>query len=324
MNLDLKADLRDKSELYGFRLQVRAAWLYHAEGLTQQEIAEKLGLSRIKVNRLLREARQRGIIKISIDTGGIIFPELEENLCSVFGLRDAVVVVESEEAESMYRQLSQAAVAWLIPRLTSDTIVGLSYGRTLSHLPEVFHPPHHIPCTFIEVIGGLSNLTTSITQINIVAKMAELCGGRAEFLNVPTIVSSPEIRQLLLQEKAVSQAFIKARACEFLLTSVGPASPSALLFQHGYLDQADLEELRSRGAVGDVMGRFVAADGSLVPSALDERLMGLKLEEISRIPFRILIAAGKDKVAAARAVIQNGLFNILITDRLTAQSLVED
>ncbi len=322
--MNLKADLSNKSELDGFRLQVRAAWLYHTEGLTQQEIAEKLGLSRIKVNRLLREARQRGIVKISIDTRGIIFPELEERLCSDFGLRDAVVVVESEEGEPLYRLLSQATVAWLIPRLTSEAIVGLSYGRTLSYLPEVFRPPHHIPCTFIEVIGGLSNLTTSITQINIVAKMAELCGGRAEFLNVPTIVSSPEIRQLLLHEKAVSQAFIKARACEFLLTSVGPASPSALLFQHGYLDETDLKELCSRGAVGDVMGRFIAADGSPVPSALDDRLMGLELDEISQIPFRILIAGGKEKVAPALAVIRNGLFNVLITDRSTAQALLEE
>jgi DNA-binding transcriptional regulator LsrR (DeoR family) len=324
MNQYLETEVNTRNGLYRFRLQVRAAWLYHVEGLTQQEIAEKLDLSRVKVNRLLKEARQRGIVKISVETRGIIFPDLEERLCEDFKLRDAVVVVESEEGESIYRLLSQATAAWLIPRLTGDSIVGLSYGRTLSYLPEAFHPPHHVSCTFIEVIGGISTLTTSLTQVNIVAKMAELCGGRAEFLNVPTIVSSPEVRQLLLQEDAVNQAFIKARSCTFLLTSLGSTSPDALLIQHGYLSQAEFIELRSQGAVGDVMGHFISADGSPVPSPLDQRLMGLELDEIPQIPFRILIACGQAKVAPTRAAIQKGLFNVLITDRLTASSLLED
>ncbi len=321
MNLKTPPDIVYQSEQLDLRLQLRAAWLYYIEGLTQQEVAERLGLTRLKVTRLVAKALERGIVKISVNSLGTIFPEVEESLCKKFGLRDAVVVVESEEGEPLYHLLALAASEWLIPRLTPDSTIGLSFGRTISHLPLVFRPSRKIACTFTEVIGGLSNSMAGYPHTNIIAKMAELCGGKAEFLNVPTVVSSPNMRQMLIREKAVGEAFQKARDCQFLLTSVGEVSRSAPLYQQGFLSDADLGELRSRGAVGDVMGYFIAANGSPVPSPLDERLMGLELHEITRIPSRVLIAGGREKVTPIKAAIQSGLFNILITDWATAHSL---
>jgi DNA-binding transcriptional regulator LsrR (DeoR family) len=259
-----------------------------------------------------------------VNSLGTMFPEIEEKLCKKYGLRDAVVGVESEAGESLYRLLALAASEWLIPRLSPETTIGLSFGRTISYLPLVFHPPHKIPCTFTEVIGGLSNSMAGYPPTNIIAKMAELCGGRAEFLNVPTVVSSPEMREMLMREKAVSEAFQKARACHFLLTSIGDVSRSAPLYQQGFLSDADLQELWSRGAVGDVMGHFINTNGKSVPCPLDERLMNLGLREIIQIPLRILIAGGEEKAIPIRAAIQSGLFNVLIIDWKTAQSLQMD
>ncbi len=321
MTVTLPADGVDQGERLDLRLQLRAAWLYYVEGLTQKEVAERLGLTRLKVTRLIARALERGIVKISVNSLGTMFPEVEEGLCKSFGLRDAVVGGESEEGEALYLMLAQAASEWLIPRLAAETTVGLSFGRTISHLPLVFRPARKIACTFIEVIGGLSNSMAGYPPTNIIAKMAELCGGKAEFLNVPTVVSSSSMRQMLMQEKAVAETFRRARACQFLLTGVGDVSRSAPLYQQGFLSDTDLQDLRARGAVGDVMGHFIAADGSPVASPLDERLMGLELPELARIPSRVLLAGGKDKVAPIRAAVRSGLFNILITDWATARSV---
>jgi deoxyribonucleoside regulator len=125
-----------------------------------------------------------------------------------------------------------------------------------------------------------------------------------------------------MEEQAVSRAFDKARHCQILLASAGPLNESALLFKHGYLTDGDLANLRQRGAVGDVLGRFVDPNGDQVHYFLDDRLMSLELDDMRNIQFRVLIGGGQDKIAPMRAVSKSGLFNVLITDLQTAQALM--
>ena len=152
--------------------------------------------------------------------------------------------------------------------------------------------------------------------------MAEQTGGQAHYIYAPTIVSSPELRTLLLQESTVAEALDRARRCDIALQSVGVLDEDALLYQAGYISDADMATTRQAGAIGNVLNHFVDREGQPVTNPLEGRCIGLSIEEIQRIPLSACISGGLAKAELIHAALQNKLFNVLITDAGTAQWLL--
>jgi DNA-binding transcriptional regulator LsrR (DeoR family) len=305
------------------RLLAQAAWMYYIDGLTQQEIGNLLDLSRVKVNRLLQQAREMGIVEIRINTPEPIHFGLEQELCRKYGLREALVVTEAEPGEPLYRALAQGVALWLTTNLRPDMTVGIGQGRTLSYIPQVFGPPQSIGCQFVEVVGGVGS-AGGFTDYNITSRIAELTESKAAYLYAPTIVSSPEIREALLQEPPIAATLELARRADVVLQSVGPVDQSALLYLHGYLNDDDLEDLRARGAVGDMLGQFFDSQGEYVQHPICERAIAISLEDLRHIPRSVVVAGGPEKVKALRAAMRGKLLNTLITDSLTAVKLLKE
>lgn len=306
------------------RLMVRAARMYYLDNLTQQEIGEALGFSRVKINRLLQRARELGLVKISIDAPDMHLIDQEEALVRRYRLRDAVVVPAAEPGEPLYLALAQGTAGWLMAHLRPGMRVGLGMGRTLSYLPRVFHPEGRLDVTFNEIIGGSAQNSGGLVTYNISSSMASLAGGRAEYIFAPTVLSSVESCRALLREPTVAEALEHARQADIILQSVGPVREDALLYVHGHLDQAGLADLRERGAVGDILGHYLDRNGRPVPIELEGRMIGLSLEDMRKIPFSVILAGGSEKIAILRAALLAGYANVLITDSATAQSLLKD
>lgn len=323
------ASIKDSALSSERQLLGRVCWLYYMESLTHKEIANRLGFSRVKVTRLLQQAREQGMVQINIDTEQPQFLQLEHTLCRTFGLQDAVVVMEAEQGPLLYRALANGAASWLSSRLKPDMLIGLSLGRTLSYLPEAFQnqmrfqSPEPIDCAFTELMGGASEEGRGFASYSTVSRMAELTGGQAHYIYAPTVVSSPELRKLLVQENAVSQALERARSCDIALQSVGALDDEALLYQSGYLTDTDMALMQEAGAIGNILNHFVDAQGQLIPNPLEERCIGLSLDDIGQIPLSVCIAGGPTKAGLIRASLESRLFNVLITDATTAQSILE-
>lgn len=306
------------------RLITRAAWLYYMQGLTQNDIAEELDCSRIKVTRLISRAKSLGMVDIRIIQPPGFFVDMEQALISRYNLRDAVITLDVAPGNPLRRVLARAAADWLIPHLSRDLVVGFSMGRTLALLPEIIQPLGQTGTTFIEVMGASNSLNSGFSSYTVIGRMAEICGGQARLLDVPTFVSNRSIRDLLLAEEQISARFATARKCEILLTSVGPVDKDALLYQIGYLSDEMLEQLRENGAVGDLLGQFFDAQGNPIDNELNERVMALQLNELRDIPYSVLVSGGPEKIAAIRAAMTGKYVNVLITDVKTAQSLLEE
>ena len=308
------------------RILVQVAWLYYKEGLTQREIGEKLGLSRVTVNRLLQRARERGIVQVHIDAPDARYLELESALRQAFGLRDAVVTppLAPEDREARYVALARAGAEWLLSHLRDGMRVGLGMGRTVAHLPQFFAPTRTIACAFAEVVGGAATRTDGFSTYNVTSRMAELAGGRAEYIYAPLLASTRALRDSLMVEPTVAEALARARASDILIQSVGPVDESALLFIHGHLDLAELHELQVRGAVGDMLGQYFDAEGHLVPNEVSARVVGLSLKDVAQIPLSVVLAGGQEKVPVLMAVLRGRLCNVLITDAWTAQRILEE
>ncbi|MFO8035257.1 MAG: sugar-binding transcriptional regulator [Anaerolineales bacterium] len=307
-----------------YRLCVRVAKLYHEGGLTQREIGGKLGLSRTKVHRILQTAKEHGIVQIQIITPDTEYFDLEHDLITHYQLRDAIVVPSYPPGQDLYLSLVKGAVSWLEPKLEDDLRIGLGLGRTISHLPQAFNPNGQIDCTFTEVVGAASDHNSDIAAYNITSKMAEIVGGKAEFFYAPTYVSSPSLKNNLIQEPAIKKSLARARNSDIVLQSVGPVDKSALLYLHGLLDEEDLQNLRSKGAVGDALGHYFGEMGHPVPFFTDQLMIGLELSDLTEIPWSVVIAGGKPKIPVLDAALKGKFFNVVVTDVDTAKELIKE
>ncbi len=152
--------------------------------------------------------------------------------------------------------------------------------------------------------------------------MAELVGGQASYWSAPTVVSNRELYRMLMNETQVAEALERARRCDIALQSIGTVNEEALLYKAGYLTAEDMAVMRAAGAVGDVLGRFIDRDGEPVPNPLEERILALSLDDLRAIPWSVCVAGGPDKVDAIFAAVRARIFNVLITDAVTARMLL--
>lgn len=302
---------------------VRTAWLYYIENMTQAEIAECLGISRIKVVRLLKEAREKGIIEIKVQTPMTENLKLEGQLRSLYRLTNVVVTPPEDEGEPLNKVLAWAAAQILEQRLRPGMKIGVGLGRTTSHLPDFFAPSKLTECTFIPLAGGLNSQESYARSHETLFKLSTSSGGIAKFIYAPFLVSNSNIRDAIVQDRAVESVIEQAKNSDLAVFSVGTPDDFALLHQFNLITSEEMSEIRSMGALGDVLGRFFDASGKEIMTAYRDRVIGLTIDELRAIPDRILVAGGRKKYKAIHAALVGKIATILVTDILTADYLTK-
>lgn len=310
-------------DLVQHRLCARTAKLYYESNLTQAEIGELLGLSRIRINRLLNLARETGVVEIRISSPKEPFGELQEELLSALRLRDVRIVAAPPSPDELRATVAAGASRWLEERLKPGIVVGLGLGRTVALLPDSFSPKSPVSCTFVTAEGVGNSSNAGFAAYNVASRMANAAGGSVTIVSAPTFVSDPSLRDGLMSEPSVSATLDVARNADVVIQSVGTVSNDALLYHHGTLDKADLRSLLNAGAIGDALGHYFDADGNHVRFATDDAHIGLTLDELRKLSTSVLVAGGQDKVPVIKASIKGGYFNVLITDADTARQLLE-
>jgi len=289
------------------RLCARTAKLYYESELTQAEIGDILGISRSL-------ARESGVVQIRIIGTEEPYGDLQHELATALRLQDVRVVPTVPFPDGLRESIAAGAANWLHDQLEPGVVIGLGLGRTIALLPETFAPK-------APVSGTSAN--AGFAAYNVTSRLADAAGGRAVIVSAPTFVSDPTLRDGLLSEPSVSATLNVARNADIVVQSVGTVATDALLYQHGMLDQNDLRELHSAGAVGDALGHYFDAEGNHVPFRTDDAHIGLTLDDLRKLPTSALIAGGTDKVPVIRAAIAGGYFNVLITDSEAATQLLE-
>ena len=176
---------------------VRIAWLYYIEALTQQEIAGRFRMPRVKVARLLKKARDEGIVEFRI-AKSTAHLELERELRQYFGLKDALVVPTPLREEHLRTALGEAAARYLQTLFRPGLVVGLGMGRTLAEIPRFVEPHPDGGCVFVEMVGGAGRTDLGFDTYNVSWRLAECCGGVAEHVFTPVVVESAVVRAALL------------------------------------------------------------------------------------------------------------------------------
>jgi DNA-binding transcriptional regulator LsrR (DeoR family) len=309
------------------RLMTRVARLYHEEGVKQPEIAARLRLSQPKVSRLLRQAQDEGIVRITVRAPIGTHPDLELALEQRYGLHDAEVVdVGVDDADHITRELGDAASYHLEQTVRSGDLIGVSsWSATLLAMVDAMHPVHDVSdVRLVQILGGGGDPAAEGHATHLVRRLADLLGAEATFLPAPSSVSSADARRVLLDEPFVRRATALFDQLTVALVGIGGLQPSGLLASSGNVFSPDeLSAVRASGGVGDIGLRYLRGDGQPVVTPLDERVIGIELEQLKRVPRAIGVAGGSSKVLAIRAALLGGWINCLITDRATAERLLE-
>ncbi len=299
------------------QLMVQAAKLYYDLDQTQADIADRLGVTRWQVGRLLREARDIGIVRIEIVPHAPRRPDLESALQRRLGLRDAIVVPGDQDA------VARAAAGYLAGLKPRPPLIGVSWGRTMATMAQAL-PPRWNDGAEIVMLNGSTTIRTASARANTVAeRLAETAGGSATILPVPAIVGAAATRSVLEQDPVIGAILARAAAAPVACFGLG-AIDGSVLVESGYLDQAALAALKRAGAVGDILGRFVDGDGAIVDAALDARTIGLAPTLLRDKPVVIGISAGPPKHAILRACVRAGYVNVVVTDEGSARHLLEE
>lgn len=311
------------------RLVVRVARMYYEWGMKQTAIARQLGISQSTVSRMLQEAKRERIIRISVNIPPGICTEIEEELIKRYRLRDAIVVDCGGETDERFiqRQIGAAAAYYLESVLRPNEVIGISsWSATLLALVDALHPvPRRGDVRVVQILGGVGSPSAEVHANRLTTRLADLLGGTPVFLPAPGIVGSPEALQAITADPYVRMAMEQFDQVTTALVGIGALEPSKLLADSGNIfSMEELEALREKGAVGDVLLRFFDIDGNPVQTPLDRRVISMRLDQLRRVDRSIGVAGGQRKYDAILGAIRGRWVNVLVTDLSTARHLLED
>jgi DNA-binding transcriptional regulator LsrR (DeoR family) len=313
---------RSAPDLY---LLSKVSTLYYLRDQTQQEIAERLRLSRPAVSRLLRDAQNQGIVQITISPPRGLHIDLESRLEEQYGL-EVVRIVAIEPGTSpdlLRRQIGAAAAAYLSRTTHPGDTIGLAWGTTLSAMVQSMAPLATEGVHVVQTLGGIGPPAAEAYAAELVRRLAQLLGAAPVLFPVPGVVATAEVRDVLHNDPHVQAALRYFDRLDTVYVGIGSITTNPVLNDGHSLPPGTLAALVSAGAVGDIALRFFDAEGAPVRSSLDERILGITTEQLQKAPRVVAVAGGAEKAEAIHAALKSGIVDVLITDQQTAEELAQ-
>jgi lsr operon transcriptional repressor len=305
-------------------LMARAARLHYEFGLTHQDTGAALGISRVKVTRLLKQAREAGIVKIAVISDVSPFAELEDRLASRTGLREAVVVPAAASSGVTRSMLARGAASYLERVMRDGLVVAVGMSRTIAQMPNWLVSPRSARVSFVSLAGSMrTGGQGSGNPYQATDALAAAFGGTAEHLHAPVIVQNQAVAAQLRADPAIAQTLQRAAAADIAFAGVGGREDRIDFSQGVYITREEWVQLLAAGMVGDIGGRFFDRNGLQIDQDVSRRVIVLELHEFVKIPIRVIAAAGPSKIEALHAAMVGRLATVLVTDVATAEALLE-
>ncbi len=299
----------------------KISWLYYIDGLTQKEIGQRVGLSRLKVVRLLQRARAEGVVEINIAPDLLLNTELARSLEDRFHLREAIITEPVNHPDNG-EAIGRAGARFLERVLRDDMALGIGMGRAIaSLLPHI--PSRKLDNVTVRTLAGAYEEPGRKTNAyNISWRLADQLDAVVEPLHCPLIVTNRATREALLEDRALRSVLESLDECDLVLIGLGSLDKASPLVRLGYCTPEQLAALRKKGAVGEILGRFYGLDGELIPSEFDERILGIDIAQLRKIASVVALAYGPQKVQPMLGALRTGCIDVLITDRWTAEAVL--
>ncbi len=301
------------------------AEMYYLQDKGQAEIAHAIGLTRSMVSRILKEAREKGIVEVRIRRVLQLDHDLETALINHFGLRGAQVVEIPKAANTqLLKYLGTAGAQLLKSHLAPGMVLGLSWGTTVSATVDAVDNLEPLSVKVVQLVGAFGAHITEYDGHALVQRLAEKLGGESYYLNAPFVCPNPETASALRQTKSIKEAINLGKQAQLAMVGVGSVMPKySSYYLAAYVEITELDKLQRAGAVGDVCGIHFDMMGREVGEDFCKRSVTIRSHDLLKIPFRMGVAGGEGKAVPILGALRGGYINMLVTDEITARQLLE-
>jgi DNA-binding transcriptional regulator LsrR (DeoR family) len=303
------------------RLRQRVAWMYYVEEMTQSAIADALGIGRITVVRLLAEARSMNEVRISLNRDIAELAGLEIEAQKRLGVAEVVVAPLSDPAADARGVIAAAAGEYLSPLLRPDMKIGLGWGETLSRMLAFVEERPAPRMSVVSLLGGVMRARAA-NPAECAWQFSRVFMADCFMLAAPAIVDSRETKRALIERCGLGEVYDLAQALDAVVVGVGGRQSFATARSYGLLSDEEVENLKARGAIGNLLYNFFDAEGLLVDDPINSRVMSIPIESLRKASARILVGGGAEKVEAIFAACQLLRPTTLVTDEATARALI--
>lgn len=306
------------------RTMAKIATLYYFEGWTQAKIAKKYNVSRPVISKVLQKAKDNGIIEIYIKDENIHNIELERKLEKKFNLKEAIVVSTQNVSKEMINKTVGVASASYIKRIMDDhPRIGISWGTTIASVVEEFPYIKKENAYIVPLVGGMGTKGVQIHVNQLAYELAKKVNGTCTYLYAPAMVKTKELRNRLIETEDIASVLHEGTNVDLALVGIGTPYSHSTMKEIGYLNEDEIENLNQLGIVGDIGSKFFDYNGNEHLFDLNERVIGIELEQLKQIKKVVGIAYGAYKADSIYAALKNSYINVLITDDAAAEKILE-
>ncbi|WP_119071342.1 sugar-binding transcriptional regulator [Rubrobacter indicoceani] len=301
----------------------RAAWLYYIEELTQGEVAQELGVSRSTVVRLLRRAKETGLVRVSLDVPQDVF-EIERELERLYGLRRVRLIPDARDEETLRRWLGHAASEVIVELVRPGSTIAVGWGTTLRAITGSLSGEQAIEgVRVVPLVGGLHRASSGTNSYWVAEQLGRYFRAPAEALYAPLFVEDRSTAEALTKDPDIRNTIELVRKASLVIYSVGTLNAEATIVRLGYLSDEQCAFLKSRGAVGDIVCRWIDAQGNTIEPPPTMNPVGVSLQDLRNVPERLMVGGGEIKRDALLGALRGGYATTLVTDDSTAAYLLE-
>lgn len=300
--------------------------MYYEQEMTQSEIGQALGLSRVKIYRLLKEAKQKQVVQIKINWPVERNAALEASLRQRFNLREALVLNTTAAVDTapLITWLGRLSAQYIEHTLKDGMTLAVCMGRSTYETIQAISDEFQAHVTVAQATGSIPFTTYQLDSAALARQLAEKLGSEVHYLSSPLIAGSVAAAVVLREQKDIQATLQAASRADVALVGVGNLAPDISSFaQTGFMPAEVLAALRDDGAVGDIAGRIITAAGEEHPTEYNRRIIGITLADLRQIPLVIAVAGGLEKAEALLGALRTGAINVLCTDDAAAQQILE-
>jgi deoxyribonucleoside regulator len=307
-------------------LKVKVSMLYYRHHLSKVEIGKNLRISRFRVAKLIEDAVREGTVTIDIKEPENTFTQLENTLEKKYGILRACIVDAAPDYDQTRMNLGAAAARCLLDLVHDGDTIGIAWGTTIHEMVNAL--PVKIDrknITVVQLTGGLNQVESKYNAIELSSRLAKIFNSSCYQLFAPAIVDCIETKEMLLNDSNIKRTLDKFRRVDVAIVGIGSVSPepSSLLYKGGILTDEYVKKLLLNSAAGDINTCFYDDDGKNCSSDLEDRAVGMNIDQLRKVKYAIGIAGGDFKVRAISAALKGKIVNILVTDYQSAKALLE-
>lgn len=301
-------------------LLAQVASMYYEQEMTQNQIATQLGLSRVKIYRLLKQAKEKQVVQITINWPLERDALFEKSLRQRFGLKEALVLkTSSQNSTPILHRLGQLGARYLEQILEDGMTLAICLGSSTYEVINAIRPDFQAKIRVAQAMGSMRFAMGELDSATLARRLAQKLGGEVLYLSSPLTVDSVEAAEMLRSQREIERTLAAARRADVALVGIGNLAPATSGFvEAGFITPDEMTALVADGAVGDVAGQIFTIAGDLHPCEYNQRIIGITFEELCQIPTVIAVARGRQKAKAILGGLRTCTIKVLCTDDKTA------